>query len=291
MDSLITSYFSKVSCKPRNAPSGSRKRRPSKFDTDDEDVEALASTKKRPKANLADKGPSNGQAGTKKGRRLRKQADEDITEVFGASSSTRKQAGALVDVVEAPRKPVQLSPHKAAMVPSSSKRSRFTSREELILPATPSSHVRRPASLAAATPIQIRLKPLSQSFSDETVGSSQSQEDDDACLDVMNTNPELFCTPRKNWVGLTTRDSPGDEAEALLSPRVVMSSQSQYLDGTYSSPIPPKLKASPCEESEDLVPSSQSQERELESLSQIQARTGWYAGMRLVLLAPQLAMR
>jgi hypothetical protein len=257
---------------------------------DDEDVEALASTKKRPKADLANTAPSDGQAGTKKGRRLRKQVDEDINETSGASSSTRNQADAVVDVVEkdeAPRKPFQLSPHKPTTVPSSSTRSRFTSREESVVPATP-QHVRRPALLATATPIQIHLKPLSQSYSDETVGSSQSQEDDDAYLDVMSANPELFCTPRKNRVRVAAGNSP-DEAEALVSPRVVMSSQSQYLGGTYSSPIPLKLKASSWEESEDLVPSSQSQERELESLSQIQARTGWYTELRFVFVALQLA--
>ena len=197
-------------------------------------------------------------------------ADEpDVIRVGNASYSPPN-----ADLFSQYRSPLPLS-----SAPSSSWRygRKTLSREESVIPPTPEREPRLfTTSKDAVTPTRLSFKPLSQTWSDETVGSSQSQEDDDleeyggASINLAGT---IFGAPRSNWAtkgSVDFKESVGGVYNGGTSPvgsQVIRSSQSQsqYLSMEHASPQRLRGKATVLiDESSEVVESSQSQEKELD---------------------------
>ncbi|KAF6766484.1 hypothetical protein DFP72DRAFT_21069 [Ephemerocybe angulata] len=306
MNNLITAYFPSASSKPkaRKSTKNTKKRTSSAFE-DNAESDAPANASKRSKlAKDKEHAQSSGKRASapKDLRSWKKEKPVELPlETPDASSSKLKprvkhelvdlssdepqeeevkSREASVESALPSRYPSILPPSSA---PPSTQRTRRVLRGETTVPETP-EHERRPSPSRPsiyATPL--RSKPLSQTWSDETVGSSQSQEDEDY-NDYPPLNRGLFTTPRNKRANLRASPSGGEDDDgesdievlALVSPRTIPSSQTQLLTMRPFSPV--ALKGNPTfivDDNLEVIPSSQSQEKELEMSTLLSQRVEW----------------
>lgn len=302
-DALITSFFQKQGKSGNNL----RKRRPSRSSQYDDPDWTPSNAAKRSKV------AGNKGKGTEQSRRPQV-PDSDITlvEPFllqtpGASTSkskTTRKATTIASndpdvtiVGDTPAKGVLFSRYRSPLPPSSAPSSAHRygrsalAREDSAVPATP-QHERLLSPQDVVTPIRLTLNPLSQTWSDETIDSSQSQEDVDleeyggASINLART---LFSSPRSNKPMKGSVDSSDVEGGprnivVMGSPQVVGSSQSQSQYLVNMSPQRLEARATILlEDYSELIPSSQSQEKELDLHTVLSQRLGWQ-NSRCVLL-------
>jgi hypothetical protein len=318
-DTLITDFFRKHN----KTDSTSKKRPPSKSSQDDDPDWTPTNTTKRSKV-AGNKGKNtrtkSAEPATKPrapGSGVTRKVPSPPLQTPGASSSKFKTPAAKREVivissddpdvtmlgVTPPAKSDLFSRYRSPLPPSSapSSSSRYgrkaPPREESIVPATPEHDRFFSSPKDTVTPILLNLKPLSQTWSDETIDSSQSQDDVD--LEEyggpsINLTRTLFGSPRSNWAtkgsvdfegGDEREDDPG--ASSVVSPQIIRSSQSQsqYLM-MHASPQRLGARATVLiEEHLEIIQSSQSQEKELDINTVLSQRTGCYQ-MRCVVASP-----
>ncbi|TEB39073.1 hypothetical protein FA13DRAFT_1704662 [Coprinellus micaceus] len=314
-DVLITDFFTKQT-------KTSEKRRSSKLDQDEDPEWTPTKAAKRAKVTTG-KGKLEGKDKSTRPRSLEPalgRTDDGATlptpllprRTHGASSSNFKSPGARRDAIvfsvddpevagvgnasDAPAKANLFSQYRSPLPPSGAPsssyryRRRTPPREESIVPPTPERLLT--TSRDSITPIRLRFKSLSQTWSDETVGSSQSQEDGDLeyggpCISLTRT---VFGAPRSNWATKGSVDFEGKDGGLYNggtsparsppgSPPIVRSSQSQsqYLSMEHASPQRLRGKATVLiDESLEIIESSQSQEKELDITTVLSQRAGWH---------------
>lgn len=306
-DILITDFFTKQT----KAREKSKKRRSSKLDQDEDPEWTPTKAAKRAKVTTG-KGKLEGKY---KGTRPRSSepalghTDDGATlttpllprRTPGASSSNFKMPAARRDAIvfsvddpevarvgnasDARVNPNLFSQYRSPLPPNSAPsssyrhRRRTAPREQSIVPPTPERLLA--TSRDSVTPIRLSFKSLSQTWSDETVGSSQSQEDGDLEYGgpSISLTRTVFSALQSNWETKGSVDFDGGVYNGGTSPPIVRSSQSQsqHLSMEHASPQRLRGKATVLiDESLEIIESSQSQEKELDITTVPSQRAGWH---------------
>lgn len=293
MDGLITSYF----------PAKARPKKKTKKRTSST-LDGVAETKTKRKK-LAKESSGSGSEGVKasgskseKGSRgsTRQPSTHDIRlsgrKVDYISSDDEDLVSTSAQDHQLPLPRFSPLPSSSPPPPSSSFLRDRAPREDSIIPPTPDHERVLPASSVSSPVTLVRLRGLTQTWSDETVASSQSQEEDDGeyggpsyshAFDFANR--ASFTTPRKSQRQPRVVDDYGDsenEIMGLLTPKTVQSSQTQHLSLPRSSARSfGKRASSLVDDSLELIPSSQSQEKELDMTMLLSQRMGWYSSSQM----------
>jgi len=267
MDGLITSYFKKAPKPPQRGSSDSKKRRKaSRDDTKDDDTPTNA-LKRSKLAGASPKHTPIGLPTQTSGSSNSKLPQPDVITISSEDSTENDTGLEPCQRLETKHELATPRPQSAsnpATLPRTGRKPKSALRQDSIVPATP-EHPPPLSSTAFLTPIPFRG--LSQTFSDDSVGSSQSQEYEEF--------DDPFQAPRKADASSSPHSSKaafgsseldvtrGQLGEVLASPKMIDSSQSQYMS-MYGPLSPFRLnKRMTLLLDDELVPSSQSQENEL----------------------------